>query len=315
MTEHFIRHGDYLMVVDILNDPVFLSEPFIRTTNFALEPDRQTPMPGGLRAGSRPSTNCRARKGYVPHYLPDEIAHIQEFVTRDRRPAGGARAAARPLIQSTSQTLQQLARTIRSAQSVAQGPPRAANPRRMPPGPATGEVRVCVQGNVYLLAGAGGNIAVQVGDDGVLLVDTGTGSMSDKVLAAIRQLSDKPIRFILNTHAHPDTSAATSARQGGQPRWRRAAADTTGTGRDGDRARRGARRASARRRESRLAMPVAAWPTDTYAGDSKDVFLERRSRPALSSSRRHTPTATASSSSAARTSSSPATFSTSPAIR
>ena len=61
-----------------------------------------------------------------------------------------------------------------------------------------------VQGNVYLLAGAGANVAVQVGDDGVLLVDSGAKAYAEKVLAAIRQLTDKPIRFIVNTHFDPD---------------------------------------------------------------------------------------------------------------
>jgi glyoxylase-like metal-dependent hydrolase (beta-lactamase superfamily II) len=56
-----------------------------------------------------------------------------------------------------------------------------------------------VQGQVYLLAGAGGNIAVQAGDGGVLLVDTGYEQMSGKVLAALRKLSDKTIRTIINT--------------------------------------------------------------------------------------------------------------------
>jgi glyoxylase-like metal-dependent hydrolase (beta-lactamase superfamily II) len=56
-----------------------------------------------------------------------------------------------------------------------------------------------VQGNIHLLAGAGGNIAVQVGDQGVLLVDTGYEKMSGKVLAAVRKLSNKPIRIIINT--------------------------------------------------------------------------------------------------------------------
>ena len=56
-----------------------------------------------------------------------------------------------------------------------------------------------VQGKIYLLGGAGGNIAVQVGDEGVLLVDTGFEKMSDKVLASIRKLSMKPIRTIINT--------------------------------------------------------------------------------------------------------------------
>ena len=46
-----------------------------------------------------------------------------------------------------------------------------------------------------MLVGAGGNIAVQIGDEGVLVADTGTAQMSEKVLAAIRKLSDKPIRY------------------------------------------------------------------------------------------------------------------------
>src|SRR4029077_11002764 len=61
-----------------------------------------------------------------------------------------------------------------------------------------------VQGNVYMLVGAGGNITVQVGTAGVLLVDTGFGQLSGKVIPAVRTLSDKPIRYIVNTHVHPD---------------------------------------------------------------------------------------------------------------
>ncbi|HEY7673273.1 MAG TPA: MBL fold metallo-hydrolase [Gammaproteobacteria bacterium] len=61
-----------------------------------------------------------------------------------------------------------------------------------------------VQGNVYMLIGAGANIAVQTGDDGVLVVDTGTRAAAADVLAAIRRLSDKPIRWIINTQADAD---------------------------------------------------------------------------------------------------------------
>jgi cyclase len=68
-----------------------------------------------------------------------------------------------------------------------------------------------VQGNVYMLVGAGGNITVQVGDDGVLLVDTGLAQMSDKVLAAIRKLSGGPIRYIINTHVHADHTGGNEA--------------------------------------------------------------------------------------------------------
>src|SRR5215472_19055516 len=68
-----------------------------------------------------------------------------------------------------------------------------------------------VQGNVYMLFGAGGNIALQTGKDGLLLVDTGLAARSGETLAAIRTLSKDPIRFILNTHVHADHAGANAA--------------------------------------------------------------------------------------------------------
>jgi cyclase len=61
-----------------------------------------------------------------------------------------------------------------------------------------------VQGNVYMLLGAGGNITVQTGDDGVLLVDTMFGPLAPRIAAEIKKLTDKPIRYIIDTHVHPD---------------------------------------------------------------------------------------------------------------
>jgi glyoxylase-like metal-dependent hydrolase (beta-lactamase superfamily II) len=63
---------------------------------------------------------------------------------------------------------------------------------------------VQVKPNIYLIAGDGGNIVVQTGPDGVVLVDSGTGERSSEVLEVIRTLSDQPIRYIVNTAAHPD---------------------------------------------------------------------------------------------------------------
>lgn len=63
-----------------------------------------------------------------------------------------------------------------------------------------GEIQIVpVQGNVHILVGAGGNITVQAGDDGVLMVDTGTAAMSQKVIAAMRSISTRPLRYIVNT--------------------------------------------------------------------------------------------------------------------
>jgi glyoxylase-like metal-dependent hydrolase (beta-lactamase superfamily II) len=62
-----------------------------------------------------------------------------------------------------------------------------------------------VQGNVWLINAGAVNVAAQIGPDGVFIVDTGTEAMGEKILAEIKRLAgDKPIRFIVNTHAHAD---------------------------------------------------------------------------------------------------------------
>src|SRR5689334_25163109 len=56
-----------------------------------------------------------------------------------------------------------------------------------------------VQGNVSMLAGAGGNVAVQVGKDGILLVDSGAAPMTARVLQSLRALSNGQVTYIVNT--------------------------------------------------------------------------------------------------------------------
>jgi glyoxylase-like metal-dependent hydrolase (beta-lactamase superfamily II) len=88
------------------------------------------------------------------------------------------------------------------AQSAA---PVAAPPP--PPAPDFSKVEIKphqVVGNVYYLEGQGGNVGVLVGDDGVLMIDDQFAPLSEKLLAAIRALSDKPIRMLVNTHVHGD---------------------------------------------------------------------------------------------------------------
>jgi cyclase len=72
-------------------------------------------------------------------------------------------------------------------------------------GPAPGELEVLpVQGNVSVLIGAGANVTVQAGEQGVLLVDSGTTAMTSKVLAAIAGISKRPLRYIINTTDRED---------------------------------------------------------------------------------------------------------------
>ncbi len=58
--------------------------------------------------------------------------------------------------------------------------------------------------HVYMLEGEGGNIGVSVGDDGVFLIDDQFAPLTPKIIAAVKEISDKPIRFLINTHWHGD---------------------------------------------------------------------------------------------------------------
>ena len=61
-----------------------------------------------------------------------------------------------------------------------------------------------VAGNVYVLEGAGGNIGASVGDDGIVIVDDQYAPLAEKIQAALKGITDKPVRFVINTHYHGD---------------------------------------------------------------------------------------------------------------
>jgi glyoxylase-like metal-dependent hydrolase (beta-lactamase superfamily II) len=92
---------------------------------------------------------------------------------------------------------------VSSREAAAQG--RGGATARPAAAPAA-EVRSrLVQGNVWLINAGFVNVAVQIGSDGVVVVDTGTEAMGEKILTEIKRLAgDKPIRYIVNTHAHAD---------------------------------------------------------------------------------------------------------------
>jgi len=153
----------------------------------------------------------------------------------------------------------------------AQAPPAA-------PSPANVEVHLLhVQGNVWMLVGAGGNITVQVGDDGVLVVDAGLAGTTDKVWAAIRSLSDKPLRYIINTHMHADHT-------GGNEALAKLGSTIAGGNVVGDIGASAGNQATVIAAQevldrmsapdgNRPPVPQGAWPTETYTTPERKLFF------------------------------------------
>jgi glyoxylase-like metal-dependent hydrolase (beta-lactamase superfamily II) len=136
-----------------------------------------------------------------------------------------------------------------------------------------------VQGRVYMISGAGGNVTVQVGDNAVTVVDTGTPEMAEKVLAAIRTLSPNPVAFIIDTSIDQDHLGGNSVlAKAGSKELAGAAGDRTGDilGQTREGASIVAYIAVLNRMTeaggSRVKFPESSWPTDTYDTGNWKVF-------------------------------------------
>ena len=74
-----------------------------------------------------------------------------------------------------------------------------------------------VAGNIYMLEGAGGNIGASVGDDGIVIVDDQYAPLADKIQVALKGITDKPVRFVINTHYHEDHTGGNAIFQKNAP--------------------------------------------------------------------------------------------------
>ena len=266
LIEHFIRHGENLTHVSIVTDPVYLTEPLIKTQNFNLIVQEGQnwlyPCDYVVEVADRP-------RGAVPHYLPGANPFLTEFADQfkiSREAVLGGAETMYPEYFSQSKKKAPAVAALAAGRAVVAGPQQAS-----------AEIEVLpVQGNVYLLAGAGSNITVQIGPLGVIVVDTGLARMSDKVLAAIRKLSDKPIQYVVNTGADADHT-------GGNDNIRRAGVTITGANVAGNLtdAMEGAQVIAHENVLNRMSAPTGkqaptpfgAWPTETYVSGQKELHF------------------------------------------
>ena len=192
LTEHFIRHGGRLTHIAVIHDPVYLTEPFVKSQHFALNPRALAPQTWLWPCTAVVEVATRD-SNYVPHYLPGKNPHLEPSRVEAHLPFDGAAGGAETLYPEW------LTEPV---------PRRDASLEYAPERPADrpdDEIRIWpVRENVYMLVGAGANMTVHVGADGILLVDSKLQGSSGNVLGALAGITDKPIRYLINTHADAD---------------------------------------------------------------------------------------------------------------
>ena len=233
--EQLFLDEPYLHWVFTVIDPDYLTEPLVRSGLYVRGPTQQlAPYPCQAEDNLPPD----ARESYkVPHYLPGENPWLTETAFKFKAPLTAWRGFAEALYPewyALGKTMAPPAapdivlKPVYDDESTRVAERADARPERAT---TAGEVEALhVAGNVYVIAGAGGNIAASIGGDGVILVDTGAVAGTEKVLAAIRQAAarvrppDAPdsaspfnstwqathafaepkIRMIINTNDDPD---------------------------------------------------------------------------------------------------------------
>ena len=189
MTERFIRHGNYLTHIYMIEDPNYLTEPLIKTNGFQL-----TANPVMQPYPCYPTVEVPREKGDVPHHLPGENPFLEEYAKKHNLPQRAVRGGAETALPEFMNAAAKPA-TVKPDPPIKKPAPVVDNDVHS----------LHVQGNVWMLHGGGVNAAVQIGEEGVLVVDTMTAGLADKLVAEIKKLAgNKPIRWIVNTQLDPD---------------------------------------------------------------------------------------------------------------
>jgi cyclase len=153
-----------------------------------------------------------------------------------------------------------------------------AQQRQTAAGADSGDLEVFqVRPNFYVIAGAGANISVQVGQDGVVVVDAGTAAKADSVVAAIKKLSPQPIRYVIDTSADADHVGGNEViAKAGRTLFNTNNAFSEGMTNNGAAAILSAENVLARMSAPTgrpSPFPTAAWPTETFAQRRKYMYL------------------------------------------
>ena len=174
LDEYFVRHGDHLTNVTVVSDPVFLTEPMVRTNDFA----RQPVDPGAWLYACDDGEQVLDRPDdVVPNYLFGQQPYVREFSTRYKLPLAASLLGGVTMYPELDARLAAMTDAETNALLSPAAGRRAETRTVASQEPCDGNIHVLpVRNNVYMLVGDGGNIVVQTGDQGAFVVDTGRGS-------------------------------------------------------------------------------------------------------------------------------------------
>jgi glyoxylase-like metal-dependent hydrolase (beta-lactamase superfamily II) len=192
MTEYLTRHDDILTIVQVVDDPIYLAEPYVLSITYSYDPTAGPPTENC--SGNPYAENGGTDRHHVPHFLPGQNSAIGEFIkTENWIPLEPTRGGVKTIYPEYRAVLNGSATT----DSITVPVSKSANDEAKAiaaQSPRDGQVHVMpVQGNVYMLVADGTNITASVGKDGIAVVNTGSAQMSDKVLAALNDLAKRTV--------------------------------------------------------------------------------------------------------------------------
>ena len=304
MTEFLTRHDEILTIVTSVDDPIYMDEPYIESTTYTY--DTTSTVATETCNASSFAENGGTDRHWVPHFLPGQNTALGEWLKgAEWIPVEPTRGGVKTIYPEYRATLNGGA--VKAAELKVPSS-RSANDiakRLAESSPRDGEVHILpTQGNIYMVIADGTNLAVSIGGDGIMLVDTGAAKMSEKILSAVGQLASavsanpaanqcfgancpgkwgwsspyigavisapapaRPLRYIINTSAGADRIGGNEriATTGFFPRGSQFGGAVENVG----------PRASVIAHEEVLnrmsapagkasPLPAAAWPTDTY---------------------------------------------------
>ena len=212
MVEYFVRHDDYMTLVTAVDDPLYLDEPFVRSTDFKLDPRANTRLAefGGFANGGdgegfgasdvfykcAPTEEIAIERGRVPSFMPGANDSLDMFAKRHGVPLEAALGGRATLYPEYAAGL----RAPRAGSAATPEPGRSQRSARAPEAEPAAASSLHVAGQVWLVTVGGRNVAVQVGPEGILVVNPGPEESADAVLAEIAKIApDKRVRIIVDT--------------------------------------------------------------------------------------------------------------------